>query len=462
MKNSTNKAERNWAVQPCLFSDSEPVCKSGNWKRFGGWRGLSLLLLGMIVFAIWMMPTELPLLQAFVAAKVPGPKGPGRSLPRAAGRKPSVALDEPKIRVNVTPGGEKALTLDVRGKFRLVSLDREERFPADLSLTQILVTSTERGLKLGSRQTASSRIEIQPVDSPSIRVNGHLYRGRIRLFRRTDGQVSAVNELPLEEYLGSVVDSEMPAKFPVAARQAQAIVARTYALYQIEHVDSKAVFDLHSSQRSQKYLGVEYRDAAGRRLAGESQSSRAAVQETRGMVCTWKNQVFCTYYSAVCGGRTTDGREVFKDAAELLKSVPCEWCSESPHYRWTTEISREEFQRRAFRSGSNSKKNLTIRALHQIKEPGRGGISRFELDAGDQRPAVSGVELRDRLPAGTLHSPHFHAKLEKERVIFEGRGHGHGVGFCQWGAKGMAETGRTTAEILDHYFPGVDLIALDY
>ena len=254
----------------------------------------------------------------------------------------------------------------------------------------------------------------------------------------------------------------MPAKFPVAARQAQAIVARTYALYQIEHVDSKAVFDLYSSQRSQKYLGVEYRDAAGRRLAGESQSSRAAVQETRGMVCTWKNQLFCTYYSAVCGGRTTDGREVFKDAAELLKSVPCEWCSASPHYRWTTEISREEFQRRALHSASNSKKNTIIRAMHQIKEPGWGGISRFELDAGDQRPAVSGVELRDRLPAGTLHSPHFHAKLEKERVIFEGRGHGHGVGFCQWGAKGMAETGRTTAEILGHYFPGVDVMTLDY
>jgi len=85
----------------------------------------------------------------------------------------------------------------------------------------------------------------------------------MRLFRRTDGKVSAVNVLPIEEYLASVVDSEMPSKFPEAARQAQAIVARTYALYQIEHADPKAVFDLMSSQRSQKYLGVEYRKQFG-------------------------------------------------------------------------------------------------------------------------------------------------------------------------------------------------------
>ena len=284
----------------------------------------------------------------------------------------------------------------------------------------------------------------------------------MRLFRRTDGKVSAVNVLPIEEYLASVVDSEMPARFPQAARRAQAIVARTYALYQAQHADPKSVFDLLSSQRSQKYLGFEYVDSAGRRLAGESESSRTVIKETRGTVCTWKNELFCTYYSAVCGGCTTDGRELFKDANESLRPVPCEWCRDSPSYRWTTSMPREEFEKRAGVPVVGGRNSVAISAIYQISEPGQGVISRFELERGGHRDPVNGVELRDRLPAGTLYSPHFRMSFDKDRVVFEGRGHGHGAGFCQWGAKGQAEAGRNTDDIVRYYYPGADLTQIGY
>ena len=75
---------------------------------------------------------------------------------------------------------------------------------------------------------------------------------------------------------------------------------------------------------------------------------------------------------------------------------------------------------------------------------------------------VTGVELRERLAAGTLRSPHFALKLDKDEVHAEGRGHGHGVGFCQWGARGQGLAGKTAYEIVRHYYPGAELIAVDY
>ena len=375
---------------------------------------------------------------------------------------PQKIVPEPLVRVNVTPGGVDSFQLELRGQCEMISLESKKTMSLKPLSGTINVTSTKTGLKLDAQKIATSRLEITPQESPSIRVNGHLYRGKIQLFRRTDGKVSAVNVLPIEEYLASVVDSEMPATFPKAAREAQSIVARTYALYQAEQADRNAVFDLLSSQRSQKYLGVEYVDGKGRRLAGESDSSRHVVASTRGMVCKQNDKLFCTYYSAVCGGQTTNGRSVFKDAIDSVQSVPCEWCRDSPHYRWTKEVSHDDFQKRILNQNEVSVKTAQIRSIRQEVGPGEGFVSKFKIDDGQRSHSVSGIELRERLPAGTLSSPHFFIKLEKDRVVFEGRGHGHGVGFCQWGAKGQAEANRTSLDIIRHYYPGVEIVTLNY
>lgn len=375
--------------------------------------------------------------------------------PESASVDPAVS---PLIRVNVTPGGSDSFQLEIRGPYSIRLLGTSRELSKGKSLAKSKVQSTATGLKIGQSTFPASRLEIVPQQGPSVRVNDHLYRGSMRLFRRKDGQVSAVNVLPLEEYLASVVDSEMPAAFPAAARQAQAIVSRTYALYQMAHADPAAVYDLFSSQRSQKYLGVEYTTEAGRRLAGESEGSRRAVAETRGIVCALRGQLFCTYYSAVCGGQTTNGTEIFPDAAAVLKSVPCEWCRDSEYYRWTAKVDRSDFVKKLPSTGSLSK----VSSIRQTAGPGGGVISRFRLSEGKKSVDVTGVELRERLAAGTLRSPHFALKLDKDEVHAEGRGHGHGVGFCQWGARGQGLAGKTAYEIVRHYYPGAELIAVDY
>ncbi|WP_157606177.1 SpoIID/LytB domain-containing protein [Schlesneria paludicola] len=424
---------------------------------------MSLACLVLIAFlTIRTSPSDQkppPPLQSFVrSAAKPAAKESTAKVPLASRR---VVVNEPAIRVNVTPGGADSFQLEVRGHYRMVSLSDDEKPQANFDSGSVKVTPTKHGLKCGTHEYACRQLEIIPSQSPAIRVNGHLYRGVVRLYRRTDGKVSAVNVLPVEEYLASVVDSEMPAKFPGEARKAQAVVARTYALYQAQQADSLAVYDLLSSQRSQKYLGVEYRDATGRRLAGESESSRRAVASTRGVVCQSGGKLFCTYYSAVCGGRTVEGKLVFKDAIDCLAPVDCEWCRESPHFRWTAEIDRTAFQKRALEPVSRGALS-DIRSIHQPVEVGRGSIPRFEIHHGTRVATVTGIDLRERMPTGLLASPHFRIDLEPSRVTFTGRGHGHGVGFCQWGAKGQADSGRPYDQIVLHYYPGAELVTLDY
>jgi stage II sporulation protein D len=360
----------------------------------------------------------------------------------------------PTIRVNLTPGGESSLQLEIRGPYtvRRIGGTRELGKGARLAPAKVVANKTE--IRIGSVSYPETQLEVVSKDDPGMRVNNHLYRGVIRLCRRTDGLISAVNVLPMEEYLASVVDSEMPAAFPEAARQAQAIVSRTYALYQKEHADPAAVYDLFSTQRSQKYLGVEYTTDSGRRLAGESASSRAAVAAPRGMVCMKNAKLFCTYYSAVCGGRTTSGAGVFADASDLI-SVPCEWCHESDHYRWTVPFERADFSKKTQQLTSLPK----ITSVRQTAGPGTGVISRFRLADGAKTAEANGIELRDRLG---LRSPHFALVIEKDKVRAEGRGHGHGVGFCQWGARGQGLAGKTVKEIVAHYYPGTELKKLDY
>ena len=457
MINPKKKADSDPAGQPFFLSKGSSKQVYGEGRRFWVIAGPLLLLLLIVIGVKYGTSNQ----HVPPALQLQGQARPSAAATLMKRGPLQPRIPEPQIRVNVTPGGTESFELEVRGAYRLSVLDSTRELPIQTSLKRIVVSATTKGLKLGTTQTTETQLEIVPEESPSVRIDGHLYRGRMRLFRRTDGKVSAVNVLPIEEYLASVVDSEMPAKFPEAARQAQAIVARTYALYQIQQANPKSVFDLMSSQRSQKYLGVEYIDKAHRRLAGESESSRRATRSTRGVICNLNDQLFCTYYSAVCGGKTIDGKEVFKDATAALKSTRCEWCRESPYYRWTTELPLDVFEARTL---SRSEKGipLGIQSIQQTVDPGDGRICQFKLNSREQHLLLDGVQLRDRLPTGTLLSPHFHVVLENDKVTFKGRGHGHGVGFCQWGAKGMAEAGHNYAEIVHHYFDGVKLTTLNY
>ena len=367
----------------------------------------------------------------------------------------------PLIRVNVTPASGETLRIGIDGEYQIVPVGSSKVLGRAIRLERASVTTTATGIRIGSNLYPVSRLEIVPEKSPSVWVGRHQYRGTVRLFRRSGGVIVVVNVLPLEDYLASVVDSEMPLKFPTAARQAQALIARTYALYQMQASADHPFFDVHATTQSQKYLGYQYRDQNNRRLAGESHNSREIVKRTRGMVCTYRGRIFCTYYSAVCGGRTTAGKNVFSDAALPLQSVECRWCRDAKRYRWKVDYAKPEAQSRlAQHFHAQGRPFGTLQEILPIKNGAGIGEKTFHIGDGRHSYPISSQELRRILSSSKIYSQDFSIQLSANRLIIEGRGHGHGAGLCQWGARGLARAGKNVLQIIQHYYPGSDVVVM--
>ena len=290
------------------------------------------------------------------------------------------------------------------------------------------------------------------------------YLGALRLIHTPQLGGAVVNVADVEDYLVGVVAAELPRSFHVEAFRAQAIAARTYAWYQIRTVGRRRSYDVTATQSSQVYAGLDH--------AEQVPKAAGAVRDTSGRVCTWSSprgdRIFCTYYSSTCGGWTqaagpATGRPTI---APLAGGVRCEYCARSPTYRWgpvpltksfVTERLRQRYPRfdqvgpiDAVRVVEKTPGGWPVR-LSLLDAEGRA----IELRAGDFRLAVNGSETY-------LRSTFFTLVVREDDIVFtDGRGFGHGLGMCQYGADGLARTGRTAEEILAFYYPS-STVALAY
>lgn len=385
--------------------------------------------------------------------------GEGAGAAAAQARVPSRAEVVPPVRVLLTPSAVRSLPVQVDGPYRVV--DRAGRVLGEgARLKQSQVETTSGALRFGGKSYSGGTIDLVPVKQPSLWVDGNQYRGWLRL-RRSGSRVRAVNHVDLEDYLASVINSEMPDDFPAAARRAQAIAARSYVLYQMKTFGRGTDYDVTGGTRSQVYRGVQYRASDGRRLAAENASSRQVVAETRGLICTYRGRLFCTYYSAICGGRTTWGPSIFKDAAAPLVSVPCTWCRGSKYYRWESEVPRAQLEKKL--AAYFREQGKAFRSLDQLQvlPPARvGQVPLVRVASAGKRTDLSAYTFRLAAGAGDVRSAYFHVEDEGPSLQFEGRGWGHGVGLCQWGARGQALAGRSTTQILQYYYRGCQLTAV--
>jgi stage II sporulation protein D len=327
----------------------------------------------------------------------------------------------------------------------IVAARSGETLQEDLRWEACSVTAGEAGFSLGSLGLKEDAVELIPGSSPALWIDDAQYRGRLRIYRSGKERIRIVNVLTLEDYLASVVDSEMPTAFGREARKSQCIASRTYALYQMRQRASHPQFDLFASERSQKYRGTKYRNGRGELWAGESPDSREVVMQTAGLVCTFEGELFCTYFSSTCGGRTNCGTDMFSDAASPLCGVDCEWCRDSPQYRWSRTLQPAD--RIRLRTIGDPKSLLESRP-----------IDRILFSNGTRDVELSANEIRENILPNRLLSPMFVVSMSDDETLISGRGHGHGVGLCQWGAKGLAGTGRSAIEILNHYYPGCEVV----
>jgi stage II sporulation protein D len=280
-----------------------------------------------------------------------------------------------------------------------------------------------------------------PVSPQTFSFDGRLYRGTYA--QAQDGQI--VNVVDLEQYLYSVVPGEMPSSWPPEALAAQSICARTYVL---QRSDPRRDYDLVPSELDQRYDGV----------ASETPNSTAAVNATAGEVLGFSGPFAQVAYSSCCGGHTESSFDAWGNVAvPYLSGVVCTSCSDSPNYRWDRSFALDNLAG-LLASQLEALGRLTDLRIAQRDASGRARSLELVTDRGSVdlaggafRRAVGTRVLPSLLLESVARTP------DGGSVLVEGGGLGHGVGLCQWGARGMALSGNLAAGILAYYFPGTDL-----
>jgi stage II sporulation protein D len=282
------------------------------------------------------------------------------------------------------------------------------------------------------------------------------YRGTLTVYLNADGTGAMVNTLDVEDYLVSVVLSESPSWFYSQALRAQAIVARTYAWYQKKTAPVWRRWDVLATEGSQVYAG----------LVGETKRSPAvvAVRATCGLVCTWDSpqgeRIFCTYYSSTCGGSTQAAAPVKNESLipPLAGNVRCDYCRHSSMYYWgPRSVSKKVMTERLRQRYPRFKEIGQIEQVKVIEETSAGRPVRLSLiDGQGQAIDLEAENLRLTVDPGgrELCSTFFKvANKGDDLVFYEGRGFGHGIGLCQYGADGLARAGASATYILRFYYP---------
>ncbi len=301
-------------------------------------------------------------------------------------------------------------------------------------------------------------------------LDGKPHRDLLRIRAGKGTSCVVINELDLEKYLDGLVNGEFNSRWSEEAIAAQVIAARTYALYQIREARRRGKpYDLESTIRDQVYGGTGDEDYLASR----------AVSRTRGMILTdrKKTDPIKAFYHSTCGGRTELPAQVWgRENASIgtHKRVECPFCMSSPRFRWDFVMTESEIKR-AILDGVEERgvpdgwpsdwKNVVARwQLDQLnlRTHDVDRVSEVELVFSNgaffapkkQVLKASGPRFRGWVGVERIRSTIFDLqKTSDRRWVVSGRGYGHGVGLCQWGAKVMGERGYKSQRILSHYYP---------
>lgn len=267
-------------------------------------------------------------------------------------------------------------------------------------------------------------------------VNGTHYPGNIEVLKGKDS-LYLINELPLEEYVKSVVSAEVGKNWDMEALKVQAVISRTYAIYQMKKNGMNGNYDLTSSVLHQVYKG-SFADA---RIS-------YAVMNTEGEVLTYDGHLIEAFYHSTSGGITEDPEEVFGKSVPYLKPVESN-CEISPYWIWERRIPAEELQ-----------KALNVKEIRDIQIKSHTTTQRaktVDVFHSEGLLNVKTTDLRKMLGWNRLPSTNFTLRRDNGNYVFDGKGYGHGVGLCQWSALQMSREGMTYKQILEYFYPGTKL-----
>ncbi len=346
------------------------------------------------------------------------------------------------------------------GAFRWIDVDRGRALGESPAGT--LWRVARRGEELIAIQVAPSpvnkpisarRLRAEPVGDALLAVGvapSHLkpFRGAME-WQASNDRLLTINWVRLDDYLKAVLPAEIPPRFHPEALKAQAVAARSFTFRRLNrHRDSG--YDLCDTEHCQLYGGV----------AGEHPATSQAVEATAGEVLWHNGRVFEALYSSNCGGHTAPSEGIRSASQEPLPGT-LDWdfqtgryyCDIAPNARWSLTLTPDELQR-AFPDAG------TPRELKILQRTLSGHVALLQLRGERATIEIRGSLFRQRLGVARVRSLLFTLEPDGNGWRLTGRGYGHGMGLCQWGAQGRALAGQTYPTILQAYYPGVSLASL--
>lgn len=426
------------------------------------------VLCGALLLVVASCSRRAPRIEVAPAAREPRPVAP------AAPVEPPVS--DRTVWVRLGTHGSGALTLSALAEFVVLTDGATPDTVAWGSARDtLLVEQLDRALRIVTASGERGRwhrgaLRVHPTDRrrEGVRYAGTAYRGALQL-SATPAGVLVVNVVAVEAYLRGVVPLEIGTRLPgdSAAIAAQAIAARSYAYSRVAPGAPAPAGGFHvtNTVQHQVYGGMNAEHAV----------VDAAVAATRGVVLLYDGRVADAPYHASCGGQTATPVEAWRggSARPYLVSVSdtnpatgAPYCDLSPRNRWTATFDEALLRRAVARHLGTRTGAVSLPVVRGVAIQGRSVSGRvatlvFRTDRGTV--TVTAPEIREALRDARdaiLASTYFSLDTPERRgnrvtrVAFEGRGHGHGVGMCQWGAIGRARAGQSARDILAHYYAG--------
>jgi stage II sporulation protein D len=303
----------------------------------------------------------------------------------------------------------------------------------------VKVKPARKGILVDGKRVGDVWRPARPAAFGGFSVDGRRVRGRLEV-RRTPGGISFVNRVGLEDYVAGTLGREVYSSWHPETLKAQAVVTRTYGLYEMVRNASQG-FDVGAGTGSQVYGGLD----------AETPSVLKAARATRGEYLAYGGAPILAVFHSASGGRTAASGEVWGESLPYLVSVEVPNEEDSPDTYWRASVSGTTLGRALAPVGVEVG---AIREFRVVERSPSGRALKLQVRGRKGSEVIEARALRTALGAAVIRSTLFEIKPSEDGFIIVGSGHGHGVGMSQWGAQAMAQGGARYRKILSTFYPG--------
>jgi stage II sporulation protein D len=362
-----------------------------------------------------------------------------------------VALDKPPRALNVRVllderdgAGQHSWEFLAPAGFLVHNNDSKKQRHA-YSADKLLVNYRKGTFYVNGKNMPGSQLFVRPKGA-HIGLDGNTYQGGLWLVQH-DKKVCLINCLQIEDYVFAVLRTESWPGWPLEINKVFAIASRTYVVSMVLNArKSKRLYHVKNTNEHQTYAGFHGCPVI-----------RKAVEETKGVFLTHEQKPIVAMFDCCCGGIIPAHIEGvnFNDAPYLARTYACIHCRHCKIYSWQAEYTSDEFE------------NLVKKHVHDFSKLKQIQIQRHDLAGVVQEAVIQGLAHKVALSGKEFYRLHkdiksfaFSVTHTDDRIIFKGKGFGHHLGLCQWGAREMVREGWGYKKVLQFYYPGTDFMRL--